>query len=98
MWKIRFHPRVLNEDLPSIDESIRRLILRAIFKKLVLSPQSYGKPLRGELSGFWKLRVADHRVIYWIENDVLQVLIIQIGPRRDSEVYTAMMKRFKSHS
>lgn len=33
------------------------------------------EPLRGELSGFWSRRIdAEHRLVYRIRNDVLEIL------------------------
>ncbi|WP_069470189.1 type II toxin-antitoxin system RelE family toxin [Candidatus Marithrix sp. Canyon 246] len=39
-----------------------------------------------KLQGFenrYRIRVGDYRVIYEIYDDVLQVLIVKVGPRRD---------------
>ena len=35
--------------------------------------------------GYYRLRVGDYRVVYGIEDDVLLVLVVRIGHRR--EVY-----------
>jgi mRNA interferase RelE/StbE len=40
------------------------------------------KQLAGD-SGFYRIRVGDYRVIYSIEDDVLLVLVLKVGPRRD---------------
>ena len=36
-------------------------------------------------SGFYRLRVGDYRVIYDIRDEILTVLVVRVGPRR--EVY-----------
>lgn len=41
-----------------------------------------GEPLRRELTGSWKLRVGDFRIIYQIESQHRIVLIIAVGRRR----------------
>lgn len=45
------------------------------------------KKLRGE-SGSWRIRVGDYRVMYRIEDDVLLVLVVRVGHRR--EVYRGL--------
>ena len=87
MWQIKFHPLVLEEDLKSIDPSQQKLILKAIQKKLSTDPAVFGKPLRGEFAHYWRLRVADYRVVYRMIKEEIVVLIIKVGIRRDDQVY-----------
>ena len=42
-----------------------------------------GKPLKGELKGFWSYRVGSYRVVYRIYRNKLLVVIIDIGHRRE---------------
>jgi mRNA-degrading endonuclease RelE of RelBE toxin-antitoxin system len=49
--------------------------------------------LRGELKGFWKLRVGQFRVIYEVQEDEVVVSIVVVGFRRDEEVYRAALGR-----
>ncbi len=95
IWKIRIHRLVLSEDFKSINPYDQRMILRDIRKKLSLEPKSYGKPLSGELKGYWRLRVKDYRVIYKIREDIIEVLVIKVGLRRDEEVYKKLFYRLK---
>ncbi|MBC1236642.1 type II toxin-antitoxin system RelE/ParE family toxin [Nostoc sp. 2RC] len=57
------------------------------FERLKIYPRNYPniKPLKGELSGFYRYRVADYRVIYQIDDILNQVTIILIQHR--SRVY-----------
>jgi mRNA interferase RelE/StbE len=49
-------------------------------------PRSIGDALKGSrLGNLWKYRVGDYRIIANIEDDVLKVLVVKIGNRR--EVY-----------
>jgi mRNA interferase RelE/StbE len=41
------------------------------------------KALKGKLSGKFRLRVRDYRIIYQQKNDVLVILIVRIGHRKD---------------
>jgi len=95
MWTVRLHRLVLEEDFQDIDSGARKRILKAIQKKLTLNPNHYGQSLRGGLHGYWKLRVDDYRVVYRMEEGRLEVLVIQVGIRRDFEVYEAVLKRLR---
>lgn len=93
MWQVSFHPLVLKEDFKKLNRSTQQKIVKAIRKKLCRDPKSYGKPLTGELKGYWRLRVGEYRVIYTIVEDQVLVRVLKIGIRRDAEVYEAMLRR-----
>ncbi len=44
-------------------------------------PRLIGKPLRSE--GLWRYRVADYRILCRIEDQVLTVLVVELGHRRE---------------
>ena len=94
-WQVEFHRLVLDEDLPSLDTETRRRVIKAVRKKLAVDPEAYGEPLRKELFGYWKLRVGEYRVVYHVSKGTVTVLILKIGIRRDSEVYSQMIARLK---
>lgn len=93
--RIVFSEQVLKEDLPSIDIAKRRNILIAIRKKLTADPVYFGKPLRRELRGLWSLRVDEWRVIYSIKNRILTVVVVNVGKRKDDQVYRDAVRRLK---
>jgi mRNA interferase RelE/StbE len=41
----------------------------------------WSKRLGGDLKGRWSFRVGEYRVVYRIDDDVLVVLVLRIGPR-----------------
>lgn len=45
------------------------------------TPRSQGRPLRGER--LWRYRIGDYRVLCEVRDDVLVVLVVEIGHRRD---------------
>jgi len=95
IWKVKIHRLVLSEDFKAIAHADRKVILKTIHKKLTIAPQEYGKPLLGELKGYWRLRVGDYRVIYKIKEDTVEILVIKVGIRRDDEVYRRLIPRLK---
>ena len=82
--EVRYHPKVLSEDLPSITKTNRLRIKNAIEKKLHTHPETFGEPLRGSLIPIWKLRVGDYRIVYGFED--LKIYIHAIGHRK--QIYT----------
>jgi len=58
----------------------RQQIKRAIEERLTIDPVKLGKPLRYSLFGLRRLRVGDWRIIYRINDDVVE--IIKIGNRK----------------
>ena len=73
--------------LKKLDPSMANLIYAWIEKNLVGcdNPRAHGKALGANLSGFWRYRVGDFRLIAEIQDDRLVILMIEIGHR--SEVY-----------
>lgn len=47
------------------------------------NPRHFGEPLKGELSGLWRYRIGDFRVICDIQEKRLVVLALSVGHRRD---------------
>lgn len=94
-WRVIIHRLVISEDFKKVDLPDRKLILKAIWKKLSRDPEAYGMPLAGEYKGYWKLRVGDHRVIYRIVKEKVLVIVIKIGIRRDEEVYKKLIHRLR---
>lgn len=95
IWNVKIHRLVLSEDFKSISHPDQKIILKDIRKKLTIDPESYGKPLLGELKGYWRLRVKDYRVIYRIHTETVEVLVIKVGIRRNSEVYREVLYRLE---
>lgn len=48
-------------------------------------PRMRGKPLTGGLSGLWRYRVGDYRVICELNDERLVVLVVRLGHR--SRIY-----------
>ena len=44
-------------------------------------PRRTGKALTGQYKGFWRYRVGDYRILAEIHDDVLVILLIDIGHR-----------------
>ena len=96
MYQVRVDELVLKKDFKGIDLRNQIRIVKAIRQKLTTKPKEFGKPLRGELKRFWKLRVGEFRVIYEVKEEEVLVTIICVGFRRDEEVYRSLLSRLRS--
>jgi len=56
-------------------------------------PDKIGKPLHGSLSGYRRLRTGSVRIVYRLNVDMMQVVVVAVGMRRELEVYLKAGKR-----
>lgn len=80
-WNVEYVESAANE-IRALDGSIRKLIKKAIEEKIAIDPLKFGVPLRRNLSGLFKLRVGNYRVIYQVKKTEVVVLIVALGHRR----------------
>lgn len=85
-YKVEFSEISL-EHLKKLDKSIQTIILKWIKKNLIdcSNPKTHGKALIGNKKGFWRYRVGNYRLLCNIHDNVLTILILEIGHR--SEIY-----------
>ena len=86
-WKVELDPAVERE-LDKLDRQDARRILVFLFERVAKldDPRSLGEALKGsKLGDFWKYRVGDYRLISSLEDQVMRVLVVRVGHRR--EVY-----------
>ena len=84
-YEVSFKKSALKE-LQSIPEKFRQRILDAV-QLLAINPYTDLLPIK-KLKGsthLYRIRIQDYRVIYSIENQILKVIIIRVGHRK--EVY-----------
>jgi len=79
---------------PAAERSLRKLdkaaqieILRYLHRRIETTedPRRFGHALHGTLSGLWRYRVRDYRIICRIEDAEITILVLEIGHR--SEIY-----------
>ncbi|MBL4760336.1 MAG: type II toxin-antitoxin system RelE/ParE family toxin [Mariprofundaceae bacterium] len=91
-WKVLYHPEV-DRDLRRIGKSRAKRAIKAIDEKLLTEPETFGASLRKDLAGLRKLRVGDVRIVYRVEKERIEVLVITIGKRADGDVYKVASSR-----
>ena len=93
MYTILYHKSVWERDYKSLNEAEKRKITKYINQRLTTYPEKYGKALIGNMKGYHRLRVDSFRVIYRINKSEITVFIVQVGFRRNAEVYIQAAKR-----
>ena len=71
--------RVIGETLP---EAVAFAVIDFITGPLLDNPQRLGAPLRDELEGVWSARRGTYRVLYRIDDETREVIVLRIGHRR----------------
>lgn len=85
-WTIEYDPRT-EKALRKIGREDARRIRDYLRDRVAVldDPRRLGKPLKGPFAELWRYRVGDYRVVCELRDEVLVVLVIRIGHRR--EVY-----------
>ena len=87
VWTIEIESAAERE-LKKLDPQIAKRILLFLHERVASleDPRAIGEALKGsKLGSYWKCRVGDYRIISRIEDEVLCVIVVKIGNRR--EVY-----------
>ena len=83
LWTIEYTKTAENQ-LRKLDRQIARRILDYLDDKIASldNPRSRGKALSGPLGELWRCRVGDYRVICEIQDNVMRILVVEAGHRR----------------
>lgn len=85
-WTVEYSDTALKQ-LRRLDRQQARRILDFMTTRVAEheSPRSLGQALSGSLRTYWRYRVGDYRVICDLDDEVLRILVVELGHRR--EVY-----------
>lgn len=72
--------RAIHETLP---EAIAFAVIDFITGPLLDNPKRVGAPLRNELEGVWSARRGAYRVLYRIDEDANEIIVLRVGHRGD---------------
>jgi mRNA interferase RelE/StbE len=80
-WKAEFTPAARRQ-FERLDRSVQRRIQNYLNDNVLAGdPRRFGRALRGDLSGLWRYRVGDFRLIAKLEDAILTAVIIKTGHR-----------------
>ena len=84
IYHVRFAEKALKQ-LKKLDKPVQKLILSWMEKNLegFDDPRLKGKALVSNHSGEWRYRVGDYRLIADIQDEIVTILIIAVGHRKD---------------
>ena len=84
-YTVTFRPRA-EKELRALPKNVRAMISQVV-DALAENPRPPGAvPLKG--TAFMRVRVRDYRVVYEVRDDVLMVLVVRVGHRR--EIYRSL--------
>lgn len=85
-WTLKIASSAIKQ-LSKLDKPTAKLITSWLRKNVdgCEDPRIHGKPLVGDLTGSWRYRVGDYRVLCELQDSKLVVLAVEISHR--SEVY-----------
>jgi mRNA-degrading endonuclease RelE of RelBE toxin-antitoxin system len=72
--------RAIREGLP---EAVAFAVIRFMTGPLLDSPGRVGAPTRDELEGAWSARRGTYRILYRIDDDRHEVIVLRVGDRGD---------------
>lgn len=83
-YKVEFTEQAKKE-LKKLDKSTAALILGWIRKNLenCENPRVHGKALTANLTGCWRYRVGDYRILATIDDGKITILVLTVGHRRE---------------
>ena len=85
-WKIKWDERA-SKDFRKISKPDQIIISKYLTKRISIldDPKIFGKPLGGHLTGLWRYRVSDYRIVCNFKEDAMIIRVLAVGHR--SKVY-----------
>ena len=85
-WRIEL-AETAEKQLAKLDRQSQVRIWRFLRERVLPSvdPHDLADPLQGNLSGLWKYRVGDYRIVVEFREEEVLVLVVRIGHR--SKIY-----------
>jgi mRNA interferase RelE/StbE len=86
MWQIDFN-EVAKADLLRFDKQVRNRILKFLEERVAAhpAPKQIAEPLEGKFKGLHRFRVGDYRIVAYIRENHLMILVLFLDHR--SAVY-----------
>lgn len=85
-WRVEF-TETAKKQLAGLDPKAQTEIYRYLKQRIATDndPRRFGDPLKRDLSGLWKYRVYDYRMVCDIQDEKVLVLVLRVAHR--SKVY-----------
>ena len=73
--------KTISDEIP---EPVAAAVIELITGPLLENPQRVGVELKNELEGLWSARRGTYRVLYRIDEQKREVVVLRVGHRRDA--------------
>jgi mRNA interferase RelE/StbE len=67
-----------------LPEAVAVAVIDFLTTALIENPQRVGKQLRDDLAGIWSARRGTYRVLYRINDELREVVVLRVEHRRDA--------------
>lgn len=73
-----------DKQIAALDKPIQKRIKSFLMERVAAleNPRSIGEALSGPLGDCWKYRVGDYRIICDIQDNIITILVLAIGDRK----------------
>lgn len=97
LYALKFLPEAL-EEWSKLDGSVKDVLRKALKKRLV-NPHVPGSELHGDLKSCYKikLRKQGYRLVYYVQDNELVVIVVSVDKREGLAVYRSAMKRLSDN-
>ncbi len=82
MYKVEIKKKVVKQIL-KLDTVAQSQISEFLKSLQYINPRSQGKELRGKMKGLWRYRLGNYRLVAHIRDDILTVIILKVGHRKE---------------
>jgi len=82
-WSVEFS-QTAKRQLRKLDRQWQAKILDYLDDEIATleDPRTRGKALVGDKGGLWRCRIGDYRIVCSIEDEILTILVLEAGHRR----------------
>ena len=81
-YKAIWHEESL-KDLKKINQTSAKRIVEKVKNHLIQDPVKLGVPLKGNLKGFYRYRIGEHRIIFVLDRAENKVIILKVKYRKE---------------
>ncbi|MDX2112895.1 MAG: type II toxin-antitoxin system RelE/ParE family toxin [Alphaproteobacteria bacterium] len=81
-WTIKFSPAA-DKEFSKLDRVVQKRIRKYFEERVLPQPYRLAEALTGNKKGLWRYRIGDYRVVTNLEDQVLMIMIIRVGHRKD---------------
>ena len=84
LWQIKFDESI-EKTLKKIDVEARKRIFEFLKSRVAVAknPRVLSETMKGNYTGLCRYRVGDYRIICRIEDEILTILVLKIGHRKN---------------